>query len=77
MNSLCFEQSLADACVLLLVGSRTVFVVIVVFVEGIFAVGRKATCDQFCRDLNLQIDNLGELRWYAGGRYVEIGMLAP
>ena len=45
--------------------------VTVVHVDDIFAVGRKARCDQFCEDLNrlFPINNLGELRWYAGCRY--------
>ena len=71
MKSLGFEQSLADACVLRLVESGTVSIVTVVHVDDIFAVGRKARCDQFCEDLNrlVPINNLGELRWYAGCRY--------
>ena len=54
-----------------LVESGTVSIVTVVHVDDIFAVGRKARCDQFCEDLNhlVPIDNLGELRWYAGCRY--------
>ena len=71
MKSLGFEQSLADACVLRLVESGTVSIVTVVHVDDIFAVGRKARCDQFCEDSNrlVPINNLGELRWYAGCRY--------
>ena len=68
MKSLGFEQSLADACVLRLVKSGSVSIVTVVHVDGIFAVGLKAGCDQFCEDLNrlVPINNLGQLRWYAG-----------
>ena len=71
MKSLGFEQSLEDACVVLLVESGTVSLVTVVHVDDIFAVGRRARCDQFCEDLNrlVPINNLGELRWYAGCRY--------
>ena len=71
MKSLGFEQNLADACVLLLVESGTVSIVSVVHVDDIFAVGRKARCDQFCGDLNrlVPINNLGKLRWYVGCRY--------
>ena len=71
MKNLGFEQSLADACILRLVESGTVFIVTVVHVDDIFAVGRNARCDQFCKDLNrlVPINNLGELRWYAGCRY--------
>ena len=52
MKSLDFEQSLADACAMRLVESGTVFIVTVGYVDDIFAVGRKARCDQFCDDLN-------------------------
>ena len=40
-------------------------------VDDIFAVRLKARCDQFCEDLNrlVLINNLGELRWYAGCRF--------
>ena len=71
MKSLGFERSLADAGVLRLVESGTVSMVIVVHVGDIFAVGRKARCDQFCEDLNrlVPIANIGELRWYAGCWY--------
>ena len=33
--------------------------------------GLKSRCDKFCEDLNqfVPINNLGELRWYAGCRY--------
>ena len=40
-------------------------------VDDIFAVDRKERCDRFCEDLNhlVPINNLGELRWYAGCQY--------
>ena len=74
MKSLGFEQSLADACALRLVESGTVSIVTVVHVDNIFAVGRKARCDQFCKDLNrlVPINNLGDLRCYAGCRYSKV-----
>ena len=39
--------------------------------DDIFAVGLKARCDQSCEDLNrlIPINNLGELRRYAGCRF--------
>ena len=43
----------------------------VVHVDDIFTVGRKDRCDRFGEDLNclVPINNLGELRWYAGCHY--------
>ena len=52
INSLGFEQSLADACVLRVLVSGTVSIVTGVDVDDNFAVGRKARCDQFREDLN-------------------------
>ena len=71
MKSLGFKQSLADACVLLLGESGSVSIVIVVHVDDMFAVGLKTRCGQFCEDLNrlVPINNLSELRWYAGSRF--------
>ncbi|MEP3107990.1 MAG: reverse transcriptase domain-containing protein [Hyphomicrobiales bacterium] len=68
MNSLGFEQSPADACVMKLVESGSVSIVTVVHVDDTFDAGLKARCDQFCEDLNnlVPINNLGELSWYAG-----------
>ena len=39
--------------------------------DDIFAVRLNARCDQFCEDLNrlVPINNLGELRLYAGCRF--------
>ena len=70
-KSLGFEQSLADACVFLLIEVGSVAVIAVVPVDDIFAVRQKERCGQFCEDLNhlVPINNLGELRWYAGCHY--------
>ena len=45
-----------------------VLMTIVVHVDDIFAVGGKARCDQFDRNLDqtVPVKNLGELRWYSG-----------
>ena len=71
MKALGFEQCEADACVMRLVKDGGVSVVIVVHVDGIFAIGRKSRCDKFSDDLDayVPITNLGELRWYAGCRF--------
>ena len=64
-------SSLADACVLRLIESGSVSIVTVVHVDDIFAARLEARCDQFCEDLNrlVPINNLGEMRWYAGCRF--------
>ena len=71
LKGLGFEQSLADACVFRLIEAGSVAVIAVVHVDDIFAVGRKERCDRFCEELNqlVPINNLGELRWYAGCHY--------
>ena len=71
MKSLGFEQCLADACGLRLVDSGAVSMVAGLHFYNTPAAGRKARCNQFCEDLYRQvpINNLGELRWYAGCRY--------
>ena len=71
LKSLGFEQNLADACVFRLIEAGSVSVIAVVHVDDIFAVGRKERCDRFCEDLGnlVPINNLGELRWYAGCHY--------
>ena len=71
LKSLGFELSLADACVFRLVEAASVSIIAVVHVDDIFAVGRKERCDRFCEDLShlVPINNLGELRWYAGCYY--------
>ena len=49
----------------------SVFILAVVRVNDIFAVGRKERCERFCEDSNhlVHINNVGELRWYAGCHY--------
>lgn len=71
MRGLGFEQCEADACVMRLVEAGAVSIVVVVHVDDIFAMGLKSRCDKFCEDLNqfVPINNLGELRWYAGCRF--------
>ena len=72
IKSLGFEQSLANACVFRLVQrAGSVYIIAVVHVEDIFAVGCKERCDRFCEDSNhlVSINNLGELRWYARCHY--------
>ena len=71
LKSLGFEQSLADACVFRLIEAGSVSIIAMVHVDDIFAVGRKERCDRFCEHLNhlVPINNLGELRWYAGCHY--------
>ena len=70
-KSLGFEQSPADACVMLSIESGSVFIVTVVNVDNSSAVGVQSRCDQFCEDLNrlVPINNPVELRWYAGYRF--------
>ena len=62
-----FVQCLADACVFRLMDEGKVVMTIVVHVDDIFAVGEKARCDQFGRDLDrmVPVKNVGELRWYS------------
>ena len=62
-----FEQRLADSCVFRLIRGGIVLI-LVVHVDGIFAVGKKERCDQFGEDLNkmVPVKNLGELKWYSG-----------
>ena len=45
--------------------------IVTVHVDDIFAVGVNSRCDPFCKDRNrlVQVNNLGELRWYAGCRF--------
>ena len=45
--------------------------IVTVNVDDIFAVGVKSRCNQFCEDRNrlVRVNNLGELRWYAGCRF--------
>ena len=46
-----------------------------VHVDDIFAVGERARCDQFGRDLDqmVPVKNLGELRRYSGCFYERLG----
>ena len=71
LKSLGFEQSLGDACVFRLIEAGSVSIIAVVHVDDISAVGLKERCDRFSEDLNHlnPINNLGELRWYAGCHY--------
>ena len=72
MKSLAFEERITDACVMRLIESGTASIVAIVHVDDIFTVGSKSRCDQFCEDLNrlVPINNLGELRWYSGCRFI-------
>ena len=49
----------------------SVVMTIVEHVDDIFAVGERARCDQFDKDLHqmVPVKNLGELRWYSGCFY--------
>ena len=71
MKALGFEQCEADACVMRLVEDGGVSVVVLVHVDGMFAIGRKSRCDKFGDGLDayVPITNLGELRWYTGCRF--------
>ena len=71
MRSLGFEECAADTCVMRLVEDGVVSMVVVVYVDDIFSIGRNSRCDQFGRDLNqyVPITNLGELRLHVGCRF--------
>ena len=80
LNTLGFQQCLADACVFRLVEEGRVAIIAVVHVDDIFAVGLKSRCDLFRDELNrmVPVKNLGELRWYGGCHYTrerEMGTL--
>ena len=80
METLGFQQCLADACVFRLVEEGCGAVIAVVYVDDIFAVGSKIRCDVFRDELNrmVPVKNLGELRWYGGCHYTrerEMGTL--
>ncbi|CAB1107872.1 unnamed protein product [Ectocarpus sp. CCAP 1310/34] len=66
-----FDQCMADARVFRLIEGGGVFLILVVHVEDIFAVGEGERCDKFGADLNksVPVKNLGELRWYYGCFY--------
>ena len=76
MRGFGFQQCQADACVLSLVEEAAVSIVVVVHVDDIFAMGLERRFDKFCEDLNqfVPINNLGELRWYAGCIFHDTGM---
>ena len=71
MRGLRFEQCEADACVMRLVEEGAVSIVVEMHIDDIFAMGLKSRCDKFCKDLNqfVPINNLEQLRWYAGCRF--------
>ena len=80
LNTLGFQQCLADACVFRLVEEGRIAIIAVVHVDDIFAVGLKSRCDLFRDELNrmVPVKNLGELRWYGGCHYArerEMGTL--
>ena len=72
LNTLGFQQCLADACVFRLVEEGRIAIIAVVHVDDIFAVGLKSRCDVFRDELNrtVSVKNLGELRWYGGCHYL-------
>ena len=80
LQTLGFEQCLADACVFRLVEEGRVAIIAVVHVYNIFAVGLKSRCDAFRDESNrmVPVRNMGELRWYGGCPYTrerEMGTL--
>ena len=62
MESLGFEQCLADTCVFRLVKNGKVSIMAVVHADV------QLECDQLCQELNelVPISNLGDLTWYGG-----------
>ena len=52
LKSVSFEQSLAYPCGFRFIEAGSVFIIAVVHVDDIFAVGRKERCDRLCEDLN-------------------------
>ena len=79
LETLGFQQCLADACVFRLVEEGRVAIIAVVHVDDIFAVG-SCRCDAFRDKLNrmVPVKNLCELRWYGGCHYTrerEMGTL--
>ena len=55
-------------CMCFTIENGTVSAIAVAHVDDIFAVGHKSRRARVCEDLNklVPINNLGELRWYAG-----------
>ena len=68
LNTVGFQQCLADAYVFRLVEKGRIAIIVVVHVDDIFAVGLKSRCDVFRDELNrmVPVKNLGELRWCGG-----------
>lgn len=60
-----FEQCQAEACVVRMVKAGGVSILVIVHVDGIFAMWLKGRRETFCRDLNLlvPVNNLGESLW--------------
>ena len=71
LKSLRFEPSLADPCGSRFIEAGSVSIIAVVHVNDIFAVGCKERWARFGEDLSrlVPINNLGEMRWYAGCHY--------
>lgn len=65
LKNLGVEQNLADVCAFRLVEAVSVSM------NNVFAVGHKERCGRCFKDLYVvvYINNLGELRWYAGCHY--------
>ena len=58
-------------CLFRLIEYGLITITEVVYVDDIFAVGKKRRCNKFCDDLNclIPVKNLGELKWYGGYHY--------
>ena len=58
-------------CVMRSSKAGAVSIMVIMHVDDIFAVGFNSWCEKFCGNLNqfVPINNLGELRWYAGYRF--------
>ena len=80
LNTLGFQQCLADAYVFRLVKEGRIASIAVVHVDDIFAVEFKSRCYVFRDELNrmVPVKNLGELKWYGSCHYTrerEMGTL--
>ena len=63
---------MTDVCVFRLTDDGRVAFTAVLPIDDIFAVWQKERCDRLlCVDLSrtIPVKNLGELKWYGGGRY--------
>ena len=71
MRGLDYHQCEAGSCDMRLVEAGTVPIVAVVHVHDIFAMGLKSRCYTICEDVHqfVPINNLMELRWYAGCQF--------